>query len=65
MGQSSDLGRNASLDEQKERAAGRRGRTGQHEKGHEQIVLVSSSVPSFLPPDSSANNSDVGPAEAF
>ncbi len=37
MGQSADSGRNASLDEQKERAAGRRGRTGQHEEAKEQI----------------------------
>lgn len=37
MGQMADSGRNASLDEKKQRAAGRRGRTGQHDAAQEQI----------------------------
>ncbi len=37
MGQMSDSGRNASLDEQKKGAAGRRGRTGQADPSRQQI----------------------------
>ena len=37
MGQRADSNRNAALDEQKSRAAGRRGRTGQNKAGQGQI----------------------------
>jgi hypothetical protein len=37
MGQEADSRRHASLDEKKERAAGRRGRTGQYAPGADQI----------------------------
>ncbi len=45
MGQASDSGRNASLDEQKQRAAGRRGRTGQHDAAREQIQDAATDQP--------------------
>jgi len=45
MGQQSDSGRNAALDEQKSRAAGRRARTGQKAPGREQILDASSGLP--------------------
>jgi hypothetical protein len=38
MGQQADSGRNASLDQKKERAAGRRARTGQEAPGKTQIM---------------------------
>ena len=37
MGQQADSNRNAALDDQKSRAAGRRGRTGQNKPGQAQI----------------------------
>ena len=49
MGQSADSGRNASLDRQKERSTGRRGRTGQHEEGQEQIKDAAVDQPAAQP----------------
>ena len=45
MGQQANSGRHASLGEQNQRAAGRRGRTGQNAPGREQIRDSASPLP--------------------
>lgn len=45
MGQQANSHRNAKLDEQKARAAGRRGRTGQNAPGRKAILDAASPVP--------------------
>ena len=45
MGQRADSNRNASLDDQKSRAAGRRGRTGQNKAGQGQIRDAAAAQP--------------------